>query len=328
MSALPRDHRIGDELRQFLRVWWRIRNEQLVLLDSSTGRFQPDFLVAAVIGLTRTSGRRPAVVMFGDMWQPDPGVRGRVQRLLVRAADRTVVRYAALSTDEIDVFPETWGVGKGKVRFTPYFATLTDADLSEASPVPGDYVFAGGNSHRDYATLLETARLLPERRFVIATSLLEGHALPPNVTAAPVSHQEFVRLLRGAHTVVVPIVTALRRSTGHQTYLNAMLLGKPTIVTDALGVRDHVRAGETALVVPGAAAAYADAVAWTFDPVNADSVAAIGAAAARDVATRFTFEDHVRALLGVIDEAADVCLSGASALRNSHSDSPQRQESS
>jgi glycosyltransferase involved in cell wall biosynthesis len=165
-------------------------------------------------------------------------------------------------------------------------------------------VFAGGNSHRDYAALLEAARLVPERWFVIATHLLEGYALPANVTAAAVTHHEFVRLLRGAHTVVVPLVEGLRRSTGHQTYLNAMLLGKPTIVTDTLGVADHVRAGETALVVPGTAEAYAQAISWTFDPANAEAVANLAAEAASDVAARFTFANHVGALLAVVDEAA------------------------
>lgn len=303
IAALPRNHRLIDELRQFVRVLRGVRGEPLVLIDSSTGRFQPDFLAAAVLGLCVPSRRRPAVVMYGDLWQPDGGVRGRIERFLVRSADRTVVRYAALSTDEIEVFPQTWGVGAGKVRFTPYFATLTADDLGGSAPPVGDYVFAGGNSHRDYGALLAAARLLPERPFVIATHLLDGHELPGNVTAAPVPHAEFVRLLRGAHTVVVPLVAGLRRSTGHQTYLNAMLLGKPTIVTDTLGVADHVRAGETALVVPGTAEAYSEAISWTFDPANAAAVTALGEAAAHDVAARFTFANHVQALLAVVDEA-------------------------
>jgi glycosyl transferase family 1 len=304
VSALPRDHRLIDEVRQFLRVIRGLRGERLVLIDSSTGRFQPDFVATALYGLLCPPPRRPGVVMYGDLWQPDSGLRGRVERFLVRAADRTVVRYAALSTGEIDVFPQTWGVGRGKVCFTPYFATLTADDLAAPAPPPGDYVFAGGNSHRDYPALLDVARLLPEHRFVIATHLLEGHELPPNVTAAPVPHDEFVRLLKGAHTVVVPLVDGLRRSTGHQTYLNAMLLGKPTIVTDTLGVADHVRAGVTALVVPATARAYADAVVWTFDPANTDAVAAMGASASQDVVARFTFERHVEALLAVVDDAA------------------------
>ena len=304
VSALPRDHRAVDELRQFLRVLRRVCREPVVLLDSSTGRCQPDFLVAVVLGLLCPPRHRPAIVMYGDMWQPDTGVRGQVERLLLRAADRAIVRYAVLSTGEIAVFPETWGVGAGKVRFTPYFATLTTADLAEPPPPPGDYVFAGGNSHRDYATLLEAARLLPEREFVVATNLLKRYDMPPNVTAAPVPHAEFVRLLRGAHAVVVPLISGLRRSTGHQTYLNAMLLGKPTVITDSLGVRDHVRASETALVVPGTAAAYADAIAWTFDPANAAAQRAMGQAATEDVNARFTFEHHVEALLAVVDEAA------------------------
>ncbi len=310
LSALPRDHRPLDELRQFIRVLRAVRAERLVLLDSSTGRYQPDFLAGVVLGALTWGRRRRAVVMYGDLWQPDDGLRGRVERVLVKMADRAVVRYAALSTDEIEVFPQTWGVGRGKVRFTPYFATLTAAELAEPAPSQGDYVFAGGNSHRDYDTLVQAARLLPDHHFVIATHLLDGQDLPDNVTAGSVPHAEFVRLLRGARAVVVPLISGLRRSTGHQTYLNAMLLGKPTIVTDTLGVRDHVQPGETALVVQGEADAYAEAVAWTFDPDNQDAVERLCAAAQRDVSERFTFDRHVEALLAIVDEARAAQESG------------------
>lgn len=304
VSALPRESSLRMELRQFVRVILGLRNERLAVIDSSTGRLQPDLLAVAFLGLLCPRSRRPAVIIYGDMWQPDRGLRGYVERLVVRAADRATARYAPLSTDEIEILPKTWGVGAGKVRFVPYFATLTPGDLAEPEPAVNDYVFSGGNSHRDYGTLVAAAQLLPQRRFVIATHLLDGLDLPPNVVAAPVAHDEFVRLLRGAHTVVVPLADGLRRSAGHQTYLNSMLLGKPTIVTESLGVADHTRAGATAIVVPPSARAYADAIESTYDPANTTTIAAMTAAAQCDVAANFTFERHVEALLAVVDEVA------------------------
>ncbi len=304
LAELPTKHTAMDELRQLLRVLWGVRRESLVHLCSSTGRYQPDLLAAVVLGFLRPLARDRAVVISGCMWQPDSGLRGRIQRLLVRVADRAVVRYAVQSTEEIAVFPQTWGVSADKVRFTPLYATLTAAELAAPAPPVGDHVFAGGNSHRDYAALLQVAELLPEREFVIATNLLEGRELPPNVTAAAVPHHEFVRLMRSARVVVVPIVSGLSRSTGQQTYLNAMLLGKPTVVTDTMGVRDHVRDGETGLVVSGTAQGYATAISWAFDPENAAALTTMSAMAVADVNARLSFPHHVEALLAVINDAA------------------------
>ena len=304
LTELPTKHTAIEEFRQLLRVLWGVRREPLVHLCSSTGRYQPDLLAAVVLGLLRPLARDRAVVISGCMWQPDSGLRGRIQRLLVRLADRAVVRYAVQSTEEITVFPQTWGVSADKVRFTPLYATLTAAELAAPKPPVGDHVFAGGNSHRDYDALLQAAELLPEREFVIATNLLEDRELPPNVTAAAVPHSEFVRLMQSARVVVVPMVSGLRRSTGQQTYLNAMVLGKPTVVTDTLGVRDHVRDGETGLVVSGTAQSYASAISWAFDPENAAALRAMSAMAAADVSGRLSFAHHVEALLTVINDAA------------------------
>lgn len=94
----------------------------------------------------------------------------------------------------------------------------------------------------------------------------------------------------------------LRRSTGHQTYLNAMKLKKPTIVNDVYGVRDHVRDHDTGLIVDGSAYGYVQALRWVIDPANKEQVRQMCEYAARDVADRFSPETHARHLLAVMDE--------------------------
>ena len=86
------------------------------------------------------------------------------------------------------------------------------------------------------------------------------------------SHAEFIRLMRRARAVVVPIRQGLRRSIGQQTFLNSMYMGKPTIISGGLGVRDHVENGEHALIVDGGIAGYVGALAWVLDPRNQRSV--------------------------------------------------------
>lgn len=273
-----------------------------LLLDSSSGCIHPD-LTAAILIRLMPSEKRPAVVFMGDMWQKDPGITGWIQKMMLKLADPVVQRYAMLSTDEMSEFSAAWGINKEKLRFTPYFYTFTDEDLSSPPPPPENFIFSGGNTHRDYAPLVEAAQALPEFRFIIATHLLKDIKLPPNITAGPVPRDEFIRLMRVSAAVIVPMRQGLIRSAGHQTYLNAMLLGKPTIVNKILGVNDHIKNGETALVVDGSVQGFVDSIRYVFDPANQSAVQQMSANAREDVLKNFGFSNHVKKLLPIIDEA-------------------------
>jgi len=185
----------------------------------------------------------------------------------------------------------------------PYFYTSTEKMLAAPAPPQENHIFAGGNSHRDYLPYLEAIDALREYEFVIATNLLEHKTLPPNVRAGLVPRNEFARLMRTSRAVVVPMKRNLIRAVGQQTYLNAMLLEKPTIVTDTQGVRDHVRDGETALVVDGSPQSYMDAIRKVLDPANKTEIDKMCKVAHKTVLERFNFQNHATRLLAVLDEA-------------------------
>jgi glycosyltransferase involved in cell wall biosynthesis len=296
-----------QEIRMFADVLRLARRSKVLLVRSSWGRTNPDMLATAVIGLW-PQHLRPNVVVSGCMWEPKSGPRGLLQRLVVTLADRAVTRYAVQSSEELTVFAENWGVCADKLRLCLYFYTFTEKDLlaaeaaTEQRELPPAYIFAGGNSHRDYEPLLEAARRLPAHQFMLATNRLVGQTLPDNVWAAPVSHHEFVRLMQMATAVVVPLKAGMRRAVGQQTYLNAMWLGKPTIVSPALGVRDHIRHSVDAWLADGTAEGYVTAINWLFDPLNETAVDQMCAEAAYTVRNRFRFEDHVTSLLAIVTE--------------------------
>ena len=111
--------------------------------------------------------------------------------------------------------------------------------------------------------------------------------------------------LRRARSLVVPLRDRLQRAAGQQTYLNGMVLEKPTIVRRAHGVDDHITDGVTGLVVDGSAESYVKAIEWVFDPGNAERVARMASAARDAVLNRFTFENHAARLLEILDEAIE-----------------------
>lgn len=298
------DDSIVGELRGAWRVFREASRTRTLLLDSTSGRIHPDLLATILMRLLPRE-RRPVVVFMGAMWQKDPGIRGLIQQAVIRLADQSIARYALQSTDEMPHFSAAWGVPTSKLRFVPYFYTFTEQDLAARAPETEGFIFSGGNSHRDYETYLEAIEALPEHEFVIAARTLEGRRLPPNVQARQVPRDEFIRLMRASSAVVVPIRRDLIRATGQQTYLNAMLLGKPTIITDALGVGDYVKNNDIAWVVDGSADGYVRAIRDVFDPAGQERVRSVTTRAQKKVLKQFTFERHAECLINVLDEAIE-----------------------
>jgi hypothetical protein len=222
----------------------------------------------------------------------------RVARRAVRLADGPHVAYGVISTTERDAFEARWGIPSERVYFTPYFATVPESLHSLATD--RGYVFAGGNTLRDYELLAEAARGL-EAEVKIASTWQPTSALPPNVELSWTDPEEYNRRMAAAAVIVVPLSPSVR-SAGQQTYLSAMLLGKPLVVTDGPGVRDYVEAGVTALVVENDADAMREALRYVLDPGNREEVERMTTAARRIAEERYLAPHYFRA---VYDAAID-----------------------
>ena len=295
------DESVAGQLKLLIRILQAARSTRILLLNGPSGTLKPDLLAAAVLGFWRKTSR-PLIVIMGDVWQKDPGIHGLVQKFLLRLADRAISRYLPLSAEEIPEFSRAWGIPENKARYLPYFFTITQQDLNAPEPAPESFVFSGGNAFRDYESLLKAAEALPDQLFVIASRVLDGRKLPPNAKAGHVSRPEFIRLMRASRLVVVPNRQDIIRSVGQQTYLNAMMLGKPTIINRSLGVCDYVRPNETALVVDGTPENYVQAIRWVLDEANRPAVDRMCRTARESVLRNFSFENHCEALLRNIDE--------------------------
>lgn len=273
-----------------------------------------DLLAAMAVARLR---RPPPLVLSECTWEPGsaalarrlPLVGGRgTARLAVRAMDGDHVTFCVLSSAERERFPSTWGVDSARVAFTPFTITLTDEELSAPPPPAGATVFAGGNSLRDYDALLAAAPGIPAP-LVVATSRLEGRSgVPANVRAGPMSHRDYQREMRAARVVVVPLEDNRWRSSGQQTYLNAMALGKPVVVTDVMGVRDYVEHRETAVVVPPAdPQAMGEAVRYLLDPDNAGAVRGMAERARAIARARFGIDRYLVMLRSLVGDTAARC---------------------
>ena len=273
----------------------------VIILDGSIGirAGNPDLIAAALIARRR----RPRVILAEANWKPGSGLDQLVRKMGMKLIDRAVSVFCVVSKHEHDVFPGTWGLDRDRVAYTPFYYTLSEEEL--AAPVTGGGgVFAGGNPMRDYGTLVEAVRGLdvPVRIATSRKEVVERDDLPANVVAGLVPHDEYVTRLRGADVVAVPLQARTLRSGGEQTYLNAMALGKPVVVSDSPGASDYIEAGVTRILVPPSdPVAMRAAIEWVLDPANADRVSAMGQAAREAVRARFSPQAWVGELLRLAD---------------------------
>lgn len=296
LTTLPYTRRAAwtarAEIVDPIRLVRRAGSHEAVVLNGSV---RTDQLAAALVARRRT---RPAVVLADATWKDG----GRARRAAVRAIDHRDAHYCVLSQEEATLFPATWGVAPERVHVTPFHWVLDESQVEEVPDTDGT-IFAGGDSLRDYRPLLEAADGLAAGVTIASRSRAPVRA-PANVMIGELNQRRYEERFRSASIVVVPLTPRRDRSAGQQTYLNAMVLGKPVVVTDALGVRDYVEDRRTGLIVPpGDTAALRAALDWLLDPANAGEVRAIGERARSVALERFGPEQYVRRLVEVVDLA-------------------------
>jgi glycosyltransferase involved in cell wall biosynthesis len=201
------------------------------------------------------SPRRPRGVGFDP-----PATRGRwLSHALVTWVNRPSVHYIVFGSDERHTFGVRWSIPEERVVSMTYHGDAWPEETVVGPAENRGYVFAGGDSLRDYRPLLGAAGRIAAP-IVIATTL-PMPPLPPNVQAGALTEPEFRAASARAAVHVVPMIADPPRSAGQASYLDALMLGIPVVVTDGLGVRDHIRDGHDGLIVPaGDAAALAGAI--------------------------------------------------------------------
>lgn len=226
-----------------LKALWHCQQERydlIVAWESKNG-----FPLALLRALARQHYPPLVILTFS--------VRGPVTRFpwLMRYAMRGVDYLTVPTRGERAYYAELLNIPTNRITF----CQLGTYDLfANLSPCPTqDYVFTGGRSGRDYATLFAAIRetsipvVLNARPFN-----LRGLTVPPNVTCNDILPAvQFRDLLRGARFVVVPLHD-VPEAVGLSAILYAMAAGKAIIASQVGAVADYICDGETGLLVqPG-----------------------------------------------------------------------------
>lgn len=258
----------GGRLARLRALGRRARHYDVVALNGSvSSREWYDEIIAA--GLVARMAPQVCVVLEGCYWEEGtrllerdlrgrrvrplahdpPAHRGRsLARALVSWVRSPSVHYIVFGSDERLAFARRWGIPAHRVAAIHYHAhRWAQRPPRRVGPRRG-HVFSGGNSLRDYRPLLDVAPVLPAP-VVIATTLPMPSTLP-NVEVGALAQAEFEATAAAAAVHVVPMIAAPPRPAGQASYLDALMLGIPVVVTDGPAVRDHLHDGEDALIVP------------------------------------------------------------------------------
>ena len=165
-------------------------------------------------------------------------------------------------------------IDAAKIRLIRFHA---DSDFfrpqDDVSIIPSQFCSAG-LEWRDYPTLVEAARQLPECTFKIAAASpwskhrneLSGQELPPNVSARSYDYRELRALYAESVATIVPLYENDFQA-GVTTILESMAVGCPVIATRTAGQKDVIVEGVTGLYVPPGDA---DALAAAVSRLNKD----------------------------------------------------------
>ncbi|MFC1826935.1 glycosyltransferase [Thermodesulfobacteriota bacterium] len=141
----------------------------------------------------------------------------------------------------------------------------------------GNYIFSGGNSQRDYQTLMVAVRDTEIPIIVSITKSEERNRLkcPENVIIVAAWEPAFSRLMAGSRFVVLCMDDKIIRGAGEASILNAMWHGKPVVCADNLAAKEYIKEGVTGYVVPaGDANALQDRIQklWNTSPIQIEEM--------------------------------------------------------
>ena len=199
--------------------------------------------------------------------------RQRIWKPLIRWCLNRVNRFLVYFRDA-SVFEREYGISPGRFHYIP-FKVNAEEIIRRAEVCDEGYIFTGGQSRRDFATLFAAVAPLgypvkivtsQEAEMRIHGSSLAGLEVPPNVEISTndSSAEFFVRTMAGARLVALLIIRDTRTQAGIGVYLQAMALRKCVIISSGLGVSDVLTKDQALIVPAGDAASLRQAIerAW------------------------------------------------------------------
>ncbi len=253
-------------------------------------------------GLLCAAAGQPSRQIMTEVFLDAPRPRHlawRMKTALFRLVARRALGILTNSSAEVDFIAARFRLPRERLRYVPMHTTIAEPAFAAESD---GSVLAAGRTLRDYPALIRAAaRISAPVHIICGHGDLAEQPLPDNVRVLRETPRDvYLELLRRCSVVALPLQPA-ERATGQVVMLEAMALGKPVVATRAPGVCDHIRNGETGLLVePGDSDGLARAINRLL--TDRDLAAQIARRALADIRAHAAFDTHAAAKLAAIRE--------------------------
>ncbi len=189
-------------------------------------------------------------IIFDCLWDRGDGfMRTMVVKLRAALVNHGISKCIVYGEKDIEKFNRELGIDFEKLVFVHYHHTLTGFNGVQQE---GDYIFSGGTPGRDYKVLMEVCNglLIPLKIATKNQEVIDNGKNNDLFEIRPTTSEEFRRWMAGCRLVVMPFEKEIARTVGHQTFLNAMMMGKAIIIYNEEFAYGYIQNGSTGVVVP------------------------------------------------------------------------------
>lgn len=235
--------RLMSDCSLALRLWARGRSPRAAALVEH-GRATVLFCL-----LRSFCGGKGKIVLFGFHLYPSSGIRKRLLRRAIQAASVCVVWSRCVGEN----YSRELALPLERFVVVPYKSNHSQWPR-EDRPFDGAFIFAGGDSERDYPTLFRAVDGLDIPVLVSTSEPTDARSVAPprNVILIRAVEPYFQRLMIAARLVVIPLTGGRLRGAGEGSFVNAMWHGRPVICADDVSAPEYIDSGVDGLVVPPA----------------------------------------------------------------------------
>lgn len=247
-----RDEATVREVREAAR--WLREGDALVVDTSSR------LLATCGAAALMEPRRQWRLVALDTVLRAPKGALSRLEALakgfLFRRADLFILYFRDTAG-----YREYYGIPQARIRYVPFKVNCWEAlPVITASPAPErDCILCAGRSNRDVQVFIEAVRIagVPSVLLHQDPATLRQHGtrlsiddVPPNLRIEQDAggRESWIAWVRRARALVVPVLEGTIAPSGISTYLDAMALGTPVIVSECPAVNGLVT--DEAIIVP------------------------------------------------------------------------------
>jgi glycosyltransferase involved in cell wall biosynthesis len=194
-----------------------------------------------------------SLVVMTFIYKSKKGLRGFLYQKFIAYILRSpyVDRYTCTSSNECRLYGARFQVPVQKFAFVPWgiidFNKLTEEPAVPQTP----YFISPGRSNRDYDFLADSVGGSAFSVKIVCDDYRPAKELPGNVEVYDDVHGlAFYQMVKNSFAVIIPIADG-SISAGQTILIQALLFGKPLIITESLGLTaDYIENEKNGLIIP------------------------------------------------------------------------------